>query len=275
MMANDMRLDLNFVDHPKVKRLIRVAGYEGFYGLIRLFSMAGRLYTDGVFSGCTKEDLDDFADWKGEGSLINHLLEVRFLIENKGLFSINDWEEHQPWLAGASARSEKAKKAAKARWNQSDTPEGDSFKDNATSMLGAYGEHGVSNAECNAGSNAPSPSPSPLPSPPPIPFQSFLDHYNTSCPSLPKATRLTDKRRGHLNALVNEFGEEGIREAFDKVESCPHLVGKNERGWKADFDWLINKNNLLKVIEGRYDTKAKHKGSREGYDLNLDGYRRI
>lgn len=37
----DMRLDLNFVDHPKVKRLIRVAGHEGFYGLIRLFSMAG------------------------------------------------------------------------------------------------------------------------------------------------------------------------------------------------------------------------------------------
>ena len=42
-MANDMRLDLNFVDHPKVKRLIRVAGHEGFYGLIRLFSMAGKM----------------------------------------------------------------------------------------------------------------------------------------------------------------------------------------------------------------------------------------
>lgn len=263
----DMRLDLNFVDHPKVKRLIRVAGHEGFYGLIRLFSMAGKLCSDGVFNGCTKEDLDDFADWRGEGSLVEHLLEVKFLIANKGLFKINDWKEHQPWLAGAKARSEKAKKAAEARWSQSDTPEEDNLDDSASSMLGAYDEQGESITERNAGSNAPSPSPSPspIPIPSPIPYQSIVDHYNEFCPSLPKATRLTDKRRGSLNALINEFGEEGVKKAFEKVESCPHLVGKNDRGWKADFDWLINKNNLLKVIEGRYDQRKKLKEGDDGY----------
>lgn len=96
-------------------------------------------------------------------------------------------------------------------------------------------------------------------------YQSFLDLYNKVCPSLPKATRLTDKRRGSLNALINEFGEEGVKKAFEKVESCPHLVGKNDRGWKADFDWLINKNNLLKVIEGRYDQRKKLKEGDDGY----------
>ncbi len=273
MMANDMRLDLNFVDHPKVKRLIRVAGHEGFYGLIRLFSMAGRLYTDGVFSGCTKEDLDDFADWNGEGSLVEHLLEVRFLIENKGLFSINDWKEHQPWLAGAKARSEKAKKAAKARWSQSDTPEGDSFNGNATSMLGACGEHGASNADGNAGSNAPSPSPSPspspLPSPSPIPYQSFLDHYNESCTSLPRAIKVNDKRKGLIKAVVGEYGEEAVKEVLSKVEEYPFLTGENDRGWKADFEWLMNRNNLLKVMEGRYERKPKKlKEGDDGYYVN-------
>lgn len=106
-------------------------------------------------------------------------------------------------------------------------------------------------------------------------YQSIVDFYNESCPSLPRATRVTDKRRGSINAVIKEFGEDAVKEALLKVESCPHLVGKNDRGWRADFDWLINKNNLLKVIEGRYDTKAKHKGSREGYDLNLDGYKRL
>jgi hypothetical protein len=96
-------------------------------------------------------------------------------------------------------------------------------------------------------------------------YQSIVDHYNEFCPSLPKATRLTDKRRGSLNALINEFGEEGVKKAFEKVESCPHLVGKNDRGWKADFDWLINKNNLLKVIEGRYDQRKKLKEGDDGY----------
>lgn len=269
-MADDMRLDLNFVDHPKVKRLIRLAGYQGFYGLIRLFSMAGRIYTDGVFRGCTREDLEDFADWNGEGSLVDFLLEVKFLVENKGLFKINDWQEHQPWLAGAKDRSNKAKKAAKARWSQDDIEEEDSLDDDASSMLGACGEHSVSIEGAYAGSNAPSPSPSPspLPSPSPIPYQSILDHYNNSCPSLPRATRLTDKRRGAINAVIKEFGEDAFKEALLKVERCPHLIGDNDRGWRADFDWLTNKNNLLKVIEGRYDQKRKLKEGDDGYYTN-------
>ncbi len=109
-----------------------------------------------------------------------------------------------------------------------------------------------------------------------VDYQSIVDFYNESCPSLPRATRVTDKRRGSINAVIKEFGEDAVKEALLKVESCPHLVGKNDRGWRADFDWLMNKNNLLKVMEGRYERKPqKHKGSREGYDLNLDGYRRI
>jgi DNA-binding Lrp family transcriptional regulator len=99
-------------------------------------------------------------------------------------------------------------------------------------------------------------------------YQSFADAYNRLCPSLPKAIKITDKRRGHLNAVVKEFGAEGVMEALAKVESCPHLVGKNDRGWKADFDWLINKNNLLKVIEGRYDKKKKLKEGDDGYYEN-------
>jgi len=75
-----MRLDLNFVDHPKVRRLIHLAGYEGFYGLIRLFSIAGRMYTDGVFNGCEKEVLDGFAEWRKEESLVDILIKVGILI---------------------------------------------------------------------------------------------------------------------------------------------------------------------------------------------------
>lgn len=99
-------------------------------------------------------------------------------------------------------------------------------------------------------------------------YQSFLDLYNESCPSLPRATRVTDKRRGSINAVIKEFGEDAVKEALLKVESCPHLVGKNDRGWRADFDWLINKNNLLKVIEGRYDQRKKLKEGDDGYYEN-------
>ena len=107
-------------------------------------------------------------------------------------------------------------------------------------------------------------------------YQSFLDLYNEVCPSLPKAIKVNDKRKGLINAVFEEYGEEAVKEVLSKVEEYPFLTGENDRGWKADFEWLMNKNNLLKVMEGRYERKPqKHKGSREGYDLNLDGYRRI
>ena len=268
-----MRLDLNFVDHPKVKRLIRMAGYEGFYGLIRLFSMAGRLYTNGVFTGCSKEDLDDLADWRGENSFTDYLLEVNFLKEKNGIFEINDWEEHQPWLAGAESRSKKAKKAANARWSQVDTLKEDTKVSNADTKSEQCYEHTTSNAKRNAGSNAPSPSPSPTPTPTPTykyPYQGIVNFFNEACPSLPKATKVTDKRKKAISAVVKEFGEEGVKSALGKVEESSFLTGENNRGWKADFDWLMNKNNLLKVIEGRYSQQANHK-SHSGY-VRPEGY---
>lgn len=109
-----------------------------------------------------------------------------------------------------------------------------------------------------------------------IDYQSFLDLYNRVCPSLPKAIKITDKRRGIIRSAVEEHGIETIVETLSKVEEYPFLIGENDKGWKADFEWLMNKNNLLKVMEGRYKRKPqKHKGSREGYDLNLDGYKRL
>ena len=33
--------------------------------------------------------------------------------------------------------------------------------------------------------------------------------------------------------------------------------GVNDRGWKADFDFLIKVNNAVKVLEGKYNGKPK------------------
>ena len=39
---------------------------------------------------------------------------------------------------------------------------------------------------------------------------------------------------------------------FNNAESSNFLKGSNKRNWKANFDWLINDNNMAKVLEGRY-----------------------
>ena len=34
------------------------------------------------------------------------------------------------------------------------------------------------------------------------------------------------------------------------------LHGQQRRGWRADFDWLMSENNLVKVLEGKYGGSA-------------------
>lgn len=78
--------------------------------------------------------------------------------------------------------------------------------------------------------------------------------------------KVNDKRKGLINAVFEEYGEEAVKEVLSKVEEYPFLTGENDRGWKADFEWLMNRNNLLKVMEGRYDRKPKKlKEGDDGY----------
>ena len=46
------------------------------------------------------------------------------------------------------------------------------------------------------------------------------------------------------------------RNYFSKIMTSHFLTGGGGRGWKANFDWAINKNNLLKVAEGNFDERS-------------------
>lgn len=108
-----------------------------------------------------------------------------------------------------------------------------------------------------------------------IDYQQIADLYNRTCVSLPKATRLSEKRKKTISTLLKNYNIEEIATAFTKAESSQFLTGQSGGTWKADFDWLINQNNLLKVIEGRYDSNGKHRGSKESYDPEIDLYKSI
>lgn len=176
MPKTDMRIDLSFVDHPKIKRLIRKSGYEAFYGLIRIYSIAGKLYTKGIFKGCTEEDIEDFADWHGKsGELVQVLVSTGLLEKNNGVYKIHDWEKHQPWIYNSEVRSENAKKSAKARWSN-EIVESNNEETDTERMRDA--------CETHNNRNAPSPIPTPIPTPSPIPFP--IPKEKESCSELSK-----------------------------------------------------------------------------------------
>lgn len=81
--------------------------------------------------------------------------------------------------------------------------------------------------------------------------------YHNHCPSLPKVLKLSDKRIKIANARYKEYTIEQITEVFDKAESSDFL--KNGSGtWKgADFEWILNPNNFIKIMEGNYQNKQR------------------
>lgn len=100
----------------------------------------------------------------------------------------------------------------------------------------------------------------------------IMNAYNDSCNKyLPKCTKMTKKRQGHINSLLKEFKIEEVKEMFSKVINIPFLLGDNDKGWHIDFEWLINPNNALKVIEGRYDTLEVNNDIKETSKIHSTG----
>ena len=68
---------------------------------------------------------------------------------------------------------------------------------------------------------------------------------------LPKA-KLTPERRKKLNTFIRRHQIDDITEAIWAVPRSPFLRGENDRGWKANFDFLLQPSSFNKILEGTY-----------------------
>ncbi|RXM77189.1 hypothetical protein DP144_06555 [Clostridium tetani] len=92
-----------------------------------------------------------------------------------------------------------------------------------------------------------------------VPYKEIKELYNSTCKSLSQVRSISSTRKNHLKARWSQFNYnlDTFREVFEKVEASKFCTGTNDRGWKADFDWLIkNDNNMVKALEGKYDNKG-------------------
>nr|WP_295947841.1 hypothetical protein [uncultured Agathobaculum sp.] len=84
-----------------------------------------------------------------------------------------------------------------------------------------------------------------------------MDRYNAICTSLSRCIRLTDKRAKAVRQLFAKgYTAEQLTDAFGRAQASSFCTGRNDRGWRADFDWLMNENNLVRVLEGKYGGSA-------------------
>ena len=90
-------------------------------------------------------------------------------------------------------------------------------------------------------------------------YQQIADMYNDTCVSLPRVTKLSEKRKKAIKARLNTYTLEDIKRVFEKAEQSNFLKGSNPRNWSANFDWLINDNNMAKVLDGNFDNKGNNR----------------
>lgn len=90
-----------------------------------------------------------------------------------------------------------------------------------------------------------------------IPYQKIVNLFHELCPSYSKIRTLSGERKKHTGARYRQYGNDLsiFEELFHKAEDSDFLKGKNDRNWKADFDWLMNETNMAKVLEDKYANK--------------------
>jgi len=70
---------------------------------------------------------------------------------------------------------------------------------------------------------------------------------------LPKIKKLEGTRLRQTNSLIRRATIDDITEAIAAIERNRWMHGENDRGWRADFDFLLQPKSFTKLIEGSYD----------------------
>jgi uncharacterized protein YdaU (DUF1376 family) len=69
----------------------------------------------------------------------------------------------------------------------------------------------------------------------------------------PAIAKMTGQRERQLNARLRDSTLEEWQRAMDALERSAFCRGENDRGWKADFDFLLQPKSFTKLLEGAYD----------------------
>ncbi|MGV8081080.1 MAG: hypothetical protein AB2L22_13630 [Syntrophales bacterium] len=235
-MNSDIRIATTLFNNIKIRKLIKLLGSDGVVALLKIWIYFAVHRPSGEFSPCSPEDLELVAEWSGSpGAFVSALLEIGLIEEIPGGYRIHDWQDNNPWAFGAEARSEKARKAACARWN--------TF--NAPSMPDACSEH--------ANRNAPSPSPSPIPKPnslsePDYSFGLFYSAYprhEGRKPAEKAWTKVLKKGNGTIQAIMTALEQQKTH------KECLRSSGQFCPEWPLPASWLNGERWTDEIPEAR------------------------
>jgi len=90
-----------------------------------------------------------------------------------------------------------------------------------------------------------------------------LEVWNAFRPKeCPQATRINEKRARALAARVKERSSfdaflDELKRALLRLQNSRFARGYNDRGWRANLDWIARPGVLDRILEGQFDDRRK------------------
>jgi len=192
-----------------------------------------------------------------------------------GVYAIHNWEKHQQLDKLEQIREQNRVRVAEYRERQklaledkTSKTESKTKKCNVTvtknvtqcnALESSYSlSSSISNSLCNEDSNK-------------LSINDVINLYNDNTTSFPKVSRSNEKRNRAINKLLSQkYTKEDFITVFTNAEHLGFLLGDNDRGWKADFDFLMREEPFQNILEGgsKYNTSKSSSKQWESHVCN-------
>ena len=93
----------------------------------------------------------------------------------------------------------------------------------------------------------------------PLNYKTIMEAWNRIVPTS-HIQQMNDTRKKLFQSRFKPYFKESYEEWNNfliRISKINFLWGSNDRQWKADFNWVLNENNLLKILEGKYESDKK------------------
>ncbi|QVK17753.1 hypothetical protein KHQ81_13010 [Mycoplasmatota bacterium] len=106
-----------------------------------------------------------------------------------------------------------------------------------------------------------------------VDYEKIKDYYNKICgEDLKKIKYITDTRKKNIKKRIEQHGKESLKIVIDKTHASDFLSGRNGKWTSCGFDWIIKKENYIKILEGTYDNNPNAKNNNIRHQETVPGW---
>ena len=262
------KIDQSIRDHRKILDLsdalkINIPMTIGMLVSLWLWAMDNTV--SGCMDGISARSIARAANWEGDpAQLLDALIDTHLVdIDDAGRKFLHDWPEYEgKYIAERTREKERSQNRRNSQCARDQRPTaGRPLVDQETAT--GRGDKTRPNQNIVDENRADGTTTAT-----PVPYEQIVDLYNVICVDLQKVRTITPKRKEAMGECWAVYGRLGDYEGlFRATEASTFLLGDNNRGWCATFDWLMSVENMGKVLEGQYTDHQTHRRTNNTLDV--------